>query len=143
MKPASYSYNVGLAYAAKARELGDAPALRFPHGTVSYRELDALANQMSQLFAARGLGRHDAIAIVHTKSARSFAAMLGALKLGAAYVCLDEQNPAARARHILTSSLPKLVVGESLRPAVQSAAESQAIAPVSYTHLQDAPGPSG
>jgi len=72
--------------------------------------------------ADRGIGRSDVVGIVHSKTDKCFAAMLACLKLGAAYVNIDDQNPPARLAHIFGTACPKLIAGHALSPAVLTAA---------------------
>ena len=122
-----YRFNVGLAFGEMVRNHGERPAIKFSDTTLTYSELDVLSNKMAALFIRRGLARRDVVAVVHTKAASCYAAMLGALKLGVAYVNLDEQNPAARLHHILSSSRPRLLVGEQLPEGACEAARNLGI----------------
>lgn len=81
---------------------------------MTYGELDALANQTAAYFLQRGLKRRDVVGIVHSKSVHCYAAMIAALKVGAAYVNLDDQNPPARLAHILATARPALVFAERI-----------------------------
>ncbi|HEY1975700.1 MAG TPA: amino acid adenylation domain-containing protein [Candidatus Baltobacteraceae bacterium] len=121
MKP--YSYNVGLEFGAVARDHARRPALRFPDGReVSYAELDDRVNRFASELIRRGLRRGDVMGIVHTKTLDCFAAMLGALKVGAAYLNLDDLNPAARLEHILSTAAPAFVVAQTVPDSVRDAA---------------------
>jgi D-alanine--poly(phosphoribitol) ligase subunit 1 len=122
----SYRYNIGLAYRAVLQERASSPALIRPGRTVSHGELDTLANRVAAVFRECGIGRRDVVGIVHTKTDECYAAMLACLKLGAAYVNLDDQNPAARLEHIFAAAVPKLIVGESPPAAVVTAAAAAA-----------------
>jgi D-alanine--poly(phosphoribitol) ligase subunit 1 len=118
----SYRYNIGLAFSDVSRKHADRPALQFPGArTVSYREFDCLVNKFAAVLADRGLGPRDVLGIVHTKTFECFAAMLAALKLGAAYVNLDNRNPAPRLRHIFSTARPKIVFAQSMPDAVREA----------------------
>ena len=118
----SYLYNIGLAFNEVVNTYADRPALKFADGrVVSYRELDHFANQLASVFAHRGLGRRDVLGIVHTKTVGCFAAMLAALKLGAIYVNLDDQNPAPRLEHIFSTAEPKFVFAENIPNSVRDA----------------------
>jgi D-alanine--poly(phosphoribitol) ligase subunit 1 len=122
MRP--YPYNVGLAYAGIASDFSQHAALRFAGGrVVTHEELNDAANRMAALLAGRGLRRGDVIGIVHTKTLPCYAAMLAALKLGAAYVNLDDQNPPARLRHILGTARPKFIVAQDPPPGLSAAFE--------------------
>lgn len=117
-----FQYNVGLAYAAIADRLPERAALRLPHGNdVTHRDLNALANRIAAVFSDRGLRRRNVIGIVHTKTAHCYAAMLASLKLGAAYVNLDDQNPPQRLRHILQTAQPDAIFAEAVPEPVRDA----------------------
>jgi D-alanine--poly(phosphoribitol) ligase subunit 1 len=117
-----YRYNVGLTFAAVAESYGDGAAMRFAHGSVSYAELNSSANRIAAVFGDLGLQRRDVIGIVHTKTLYCYAAMIAALKLGVAYVNLDDQNPAARMKHIFGTARPRFVFGEDVPVDVRVAA---------------------
>jgi D-alanine--poly(phosphoribitol) ligase subunit 1 len=124
-----YEYNVALAYERLAATAPDRAALRIAaNDTMSYRALDERANRLAAAFAARGARRGTIVAIAHDKSVDGFAAMLAALKLGAAYVNLDDQNPPARLAHIFGAADPVLVVGTAPNANVREAAAKAATA---------------
>lgn len=119
----SYFYNVGQTFADVATRYSDRAALRYPGGrTVTYGELDGLANRLAALFSRRGLQKRDVVGIVHTKTPSCYAAMIAALKLGVTYVNLDDQNPRARMQHIFATARPKLIFAEGSFEDVESAA---------------------
>ena len=123
MTAGSYCYNLGSAYERIAAAFPERPALVYADGTaITHAALDRLANQVAQLLCGRGLGRRDVVGIVHTKTPACYAIMLGALKLGIAYVNLDEANPAARIRHIFGTSRPKIVFGEQVPASIAEVA---------------------
>lgn len=118
-----YEYNVALAFSAVARRHARRPVLKPAHEEpTTYEELDSLSNRFAAIFRDRGIGRRDVIGIVHNKSRDCYAAMLAALKLGATYVNLDDQNPAARLAHILGTAQPKLIFGEEPSQNIRDAA---------------------
>jgi len=130
--PNGYRYNVGLAFAEIAAAAGERAALVMQGAAAAtFQDLNRSANRMAAVFADRGLGRRDVLAIVHTKTPACYAAMLAALKLGAAYVNLDEQNPPARLKHIFGSARPKLVFSEAAFDAVVAVAGESGAAVVS------------
>lgn len=90
------------------------PALRLPEGaTITYGRLDALSNQLARHFADAGVARRDVVAIFHDKGSYAYAAILAALKLGAAYVNLDPSSPARRLNRILSRCRPKLLLHDA------------------------------
>jgi amino acid adenylation domain-containing protein len=93
-----------------AARRGDAPAVRGPDGVLSYRELDAMANQVARLLAGGGVVAGDRVAIWLPKGAAAVAAMQGVLRLGAAYVPVDVLSPPARAATILRDCAVRALV---------------------------------
>lgn len=109
-----YEFNLGQAFTRVAAARGDSPALRYVDGGVAYAALDERANRIAHALCGRGLQRRDVIGIVHSKSVDAYATMIAALKLGCAYVNLDDQNPPPRLTHILNTSRPTIVVGNAI-----------------------------
>ena len=79
-----------------ARETPDAVALAFEGATVTYRELNARANQLAHHLRAIGLGCEDLVGIVLERGIDLLVAVIGVLKSGAAYVPVDPTYPAGR-----------------------------------------------
>ncbi|HTP28708.1 MAG TPA: amino acid adenylation domain-containing protein, partial [Anaeromyxobacteraceae bacterium] len=86
--------------------------------TLTYGELDALANRFARAFIANDIRPGDRIGIHLPRSGRGVAAMLGALRAGAVYVPLDPGSPPVRVqliardcglRHVVIS--PPLLAG--------------------------------
>ncbi|QDE69297.1 D-alanine--poly(phosphoribitol) ligase [Myxococcus xanthus] len=84
--------------AAKAPE---SIAIKGPDGTLTYGQLDALANRIARALQELGVKQGDRVGLWTEKSVRAVAAMQGIARLGAAYVPLDPLNPATRTRLIL------------------------------------------
>jgi len=78
------------------------PAVRDEGGTLSYGELDALADAAAAALAELGVRRGDRVAVWLDKSSQAVAAMQGVLRIGAAYVPIDPLSPPARASAILS-----------------------------------------
>ena len=84
-------------------------------GTLSYKQIDELSDQLAcQLI---GLGAWDGviIALCFEKSMWQPVAALGAIKAGAACVALDVQQPEERLRAITNQVRPKLVLSSASR----------------------------
>ena len=113
----AYHCNLGRAFEHIAAIHARRPALAIgPGQSVSYGELDRCASQLANWLKAQGLRRRDVLALFNGKSMEGFALMLAALKLGAAYVNLDDQNPARRLGKILSTCQPRLVVSDHSLP---------------------------
>src|SRR5688572_24770389 len=104
--------------AAWAQRTPGQVAIASRNDTVTYLQLDRLANRFAHALAASGLRRGDRVGIHLTKSPQGVAAMLGTLRAGGVYVPIDPHSPPARAsliatdcdiRHMLIS--PRLLLG--------------------------------
>jgi amino acid adenylation domain-containing protein len=76
-------------------------AVKGPDTSLTYGQLDDLANRFAHALAQLGVRRGDRVGIWLGKSARAVAAMQGVLRLCAIYVPLDPLSPAARIRTIV------------------------------------------
>ncbi|HUF29966.1 MAG TPA: amino acid adenylation domain-containing protein [Gemmatimonadaceae bacterium] len=72
-----------------------------PTGAVTYAELDALSDRVRDRLIANGVRRGDRVGVYMRKSIDAVAALLGAMKAGAAYVPVDASAPAWRSAYIL------------------------------------------
>jgi non-ribosomal peptide synthetase-like protein len=99
----------------------DHPAVECNGETLSYRELDEAANWVAASLRSRGARPGALVALYLKKSAGLFAAMLGVLKAGAAYLPIDPSFPIGRIENIVEDSHAQFVIsdaelGEMLRP---------------------------
>ncbi len=76
-------------------------AVKGPDISLTYEELDHLANQIAHALSTLGVKQGDRVGIWLGKSARAVAAMQAVLRLHAIYVPLDPLSPATRIRTIL------------------------------------------
>ena len=74
----------------------DAPALAFEGETLTYRQLNARANQLAHYLRGRGVGPEKLVAVVAERSLEMVVALLGIIKAGGAYVPIDPWNPEER-----------------------------------------------
>ncbi|MDR6979071.1 amino acid adenylation domain-containing protein [Streptomyces sp. 3330] len=100
-------------FASQAARTPDARALVSPGRTLTFRELNASANQLAHLLAGLGVGPEQCVALALPRGADTVVAMLGVLKSGAAYVPLDPDHPAERTRQILAEADPALILTSS------------------------------
>jgi amino acid adenylation domain-containing protein len=84
-----------------AKRTPDQVAVDGPGETLTYRELDALANRFAHTFRAAGVTAGARVGVHLPRSGRTIAAMLGASRAGAVYVPLDPSSPPARMRTIV------------------------------------------
>lgn len=97
-----------------ARKQPQALAVRSPEQNLTYGELDALANRLSQALAKLGVKQGSRVGIWLDKSAVAIALMQGILRLGAAYVPIDPLSPVLRAAAIVRDcQLSAIVTSDS------------------------------
>ena len=88
----------------------DAVALICGNERVSYRDLNARANQLAHYLIKRGAGPEVLVGIYCERSADMLVGILGILKAGSAYVPLDPNYPKDRIHRILEDAHAPLVV---------------------------------
>lgn len=84
-----------------AGQPSDAPAVIFGSDTLTYGELNALANQLAQRLIALGLAIGTPVGLCVERSFAMVVGILGILKAGGAYVPIDPAYPQERTAHIL------------------------------------------
>ena len=77
---------------------------------LTYRELNARANQLAHYLKKHGVGPDVLVGICLERSLEMLVAILGILKAGGAYVPLDPEYPEARAAFILEDSQTSIVI---------------------------------
>ncbi|MFM9161975.1 MAG: non-ribosomal peptide synthetase, partial [Methylocystis sp.] len=97
-------------FAAQVEKSPDAIALIFGDEEVSYRELDARANQLARYLIAKNIGPEDIVAIALDRSIEMVVSLLGVLKSGAAYLPLDPDYPVERLQFMLGDSNAKRLI---------------------------------
>ncbi|WP_214111405.1 non-ribosomal peptide synthetase, partial [Acrocarpospora catenulata] len=80
--------------------------------SLTFAELNRLANQIAHQLRARGAGPETLIALALPRSVRMIAAILGVHKAGAAYLPLDLEHPDDRIAFTLQDAKPLLVLTE-------------------------------
>lgn len=101
-----------------ARRTPDATAVVAADASLTYQELDDLANQIARMFAALGVQRGDRVGLWLEKSVQGVATMQAVLRLGAIYVPLDPLSPAPRVRNVLRDAGSALLVTTTQRAAL-------------------------
>lgn len=94
----------------QVRQHGETNAIVLGEQQISYKDLNKAANGLAWRILARGIGKGDFVAIMADRSVEFFAAVLGVLKSGAAYVPIDPGLPEERIRYILSDCKPKLLL---------------------------------
>ena len=91
----------------------DAIAVEFGCDSITYRRLDARANQISRYLRARGARRGSIVALAIARSIDAYASILGILKAGAAYLPVDPAYPAERIAWMMQNSGACALITES------------------------------
>ncbi|MEV0604832.1 amino acid adenylation domain-containing protein [Polymorphospora rubra] len=91
-------------FTARVAERPDAVAVVDAAGELTYAGLDAAANRIARLLLRHGVRAGDVVGLAVPRSTPMVAAILGTLKLGAAYLPLDLTHPADRLAYMLADS---------------------------------------
>jgi len=93
----------------------DAVAVVFEEKQLTYRELNAKANQLANYLRSLGVGPEVLVGICVERSREMIIGLLGILKAGGAYIPLDPNYPSERLAFMLEdSSVPVLLTQERL-----------------------------
>jgi amino acid adenylation domain-containing protein len=98
------------AFARRAVENPNAPALVVGNKTTTYRQLRERANRMAHYLTARGVKPGDIVGVCLKRSADMVAAVLAVTKVGAAYVPLDPTYPKDRLAFMVADAKAVLVL---------------------------------
>ncbi|GAB2728292.1 amino acid adenylation domain-containing protein [Streptomyces bullii] len=98
------------AFEEQARRTPDAVALVHEDRELSYAELNAAANRLARLLAARGVGGEDVVAVALPRSPELVICLLAVMKAGAAYLPLDADHPKDRIAYMLEDAGARTVV---------------------------------
>lgn len=81
-----------------------------PDGVRSYSELDTDVSRLAGGLAGRGIGASNRLGLLLERGADAVTALLAALRLGATFVAMDPDFPAARLGAVLADCRPTLVL---------------------------------
>jgi amino acid adenylation domain-containing protein len=87
-------------------------ALRYAGAALTYGELDAQSNRVAHALRELGAAAGEAIAVLAQEGRWQVTALLGVLKAGCPFVCLDPNYPAPRLAQVLAEAAPRLVVAD-------------------------------
>ncbi|KAA8889619.1 amino acid adenylation domain-containing protein [Nocardia colli] len=100
---------VGL-FEAQVARTPDAVAAIHANTEVSYRELDARADQLARVLVSRGVRPDSLVAVAVPRSVELIVALLAVLKAGGGYLPIDPAYPSDRLAFILTDAAPVVVL---------------------------------
>ena len=97
---------------AQAGRTPDRIAVVYEEERLSYRELNARANQLAHYLRKLGVGPEVLVGVCMERSVRMIVALLGILKAGGAYVPLDPAYPEERLAFMIKDSELQVLVSE-------------------------------
>src|SRR5438132_12764682 len=107
--PTMISYPRRLANLAAADP--DRPAVTDEHRTVTRAELERLASDVAEAFAARGAGQGDIVVLALPNCVEFLAAMIASWKVGATPTPVSSRLPKRELDGIIKLAAPALIVG--------------------------------
>jgi amino acid adenylation domain-containing protein len=99
-------------FEAQAERTPNATAVISEEGHLTYRELNARANQLAHHLRSSGVAAETLVGISVRRSLDMIVGMLGILKAGGAYVPLDPTYPKGRVASMLGDSAARVVVSQ-------------------------------
>ena len=115
------------AFELQAKLAPYATALTYGDENVTFIELNRLANRVAHMLLRSGIRRGDRVGLYFNRSVPMIAAMLGVLKVGAAYVPLDPLYPEERLRVMVLEASVSAILLSRLGTKRQLLASSQPI----------------
>lgn len=109
----SLDFSIHEMFEERAESFPEALALVDGTRSLSYRQLDSLANQAAHCLIRKGIGPRSIVAICLGRSIESIACSLAVLKTGAAYLPLDPTHPDDRLSFMLADSGSDLLITRS------------------------------
>lgn len=110
----SYLYNIALFFHETAQHNREGTAVKYPGGrTLTYSELDAWSNKISNYLIDKGIEKGEVVAIFNNKSPRALATMIACLKAGLVYCNLDLSSPIERLLKIAGKCRPSIIINDS------------------------------
>ncbi len=100
-------------FEAQVEKRGDAIAAVCNSQSLSYRQLNAKANQIANYLKAKGVTTESPVGICLNRSIDTLAAILGVLKSGGAYVPIEPSHPIERISHLLKDTQVRWVLTHS------------------------------
>ncbi len=97
-------------FEAQVERTPDHLAVAFNGASLTYRELDARANQLAHALIARRVGAESRVGICVERSLEMVIGLLGILKAGGAYVPIDPSHPAQRRALVVNDAGASLVL---------------------------------
>ncbi|TBR56739.1 hypothetical protein B4U84_28365 [Westiellopsis prolifica IICB1] len=100
-------------FAAQVPQHQHQPAVITPNRTLTYQQLNCLANQLADQLRRLGVQPNTLVAVVMDKGWEQVVAVLGILQSGAAYLPIAPQLPSERQWHLLQAGKVQIVLTQS------------------------------
>ena len=111
---------LGEMLAFRAESMPDRPALYFREETVSFRELDRMANKYANALSELGIGPGDRVCLFLPNRLEFIYAYFGLIKIGAMMISLSVMLKADEAKYIIDDAQAKMVItAEYLYPTIE------------------------
>ncbi|WP_232000706.1 non-ribosomal peptide synthetase, partial [Mycobacterium kyorinense] len=110
LPPAGPAGSIPVLFAGQVARAPEAAALTCDGRSMSYRELDEVANRLAHLLVDQGVGLGQYVALLMEKSAEAVVAILAVLKTGAAYLPIDPGHPDARIKFMVDDAAPIVAI---------------------------------
>ena len=99
----------------------DAPAVVFKNKKLSYKQLNAKANQLAYYLLSRGVRQENLVPLCAERSIEMIISVLAILKTGAAYVPIDPEYPQELINFKLNDTKARfIIVGGKIAPKIKS-----------------------
>ena len=112
-------------FEAQVERTPNAQALSFDGEQMSYADLNQAGNQLAHRLLQTGVAQGTAVAIMLDSGPLQIIALLGVLKIGCHFVCLDSDYPESRLKLILSEVNPSCLITESASTRKQSSVIEQ------------------
>ena len=94
----------------QARRTPDAPALEDPETSLTYGELNRLANRLASHLRDLGVGPDDPVGVYMERRAEYVVACLAAMKAGGAFLTLELAYPSALLAEVVADAAPRVII---------------------------------
>ena len=94
----------------QARRTPDAPALEDARISLTYSELDTLADRLASYLGSRGIGPDEPVGVYMERRAEYVVACLAAMKAGGAYLILELAYPPPLLADVVADASPRIVL---------------------------------
>ena len=102
--------NIGELFDEQVKANPSKIAIGFEDERLTYEELNNRANKIASRLIELGVGENEYVGILAEKDINTIPALLGIIKIGAAYLPLDPKNPESRQNYILKDSKSDIVL---------------------------------